>query len=593
MAHVGWSHPGHTSGSSQPGGRWHTTSHPGHTGHTGGRRQQTRERRLAGGHPEMPFRVFERHRVATPGQTCACDDAVDGWAAMTARGSDRTNPAVRAEPAGIGTAGARDPLAREVKLLGALLGQVIAEQAGEPLLTRIEAIRARAKANRRALDGTPPSAVIEDLEQLDLATIETIIRAFGLYFQVINVAEERDRVRVLRRRERAGRGAPLEDSLAAAIDRLVADGMSAAGIMALVGGLSVAPVLTAHPTEARRRTLLLALRRVARLVERLDDPRLTPGEDRDLRRRLREEITLLWRTAELRSIAPSPLDEVRSAMVFFDETLFRVTPIVIRALVRALDQVTQRSAPASGRPAPSAAAESGRLARSAPSARVASDSGETGTRPAGLGTFLHWGSWIGADRDGNPNVTAEVTAQAARIHADHGLRGHEAVVPRLMQTIASTVPAGQLDRRIARRLLVDEDELPELMRQLDRGFPDEPDRRRLGAMAERLRRTRSALIGAAAPLTGRYRDADAFMTELDELSAALVADGLERVAYGEIHDLRWQVETFGFHLADLEVRQHSAVQAAALRALEAGPPDQAGPQALELLASLRAVAQIQ
>ena len=565
----GWSHPGHTSGWS-------------HSGHTGGRRQQARERRLAGGHPEMPFRVFERHRLATPGQTCACDDAVDGWAAMTARGSDRTNPAVRAEPAGIGTAGARDPLAREVKLLGALLGQVIAEQAGEPLLTRIEAIRARAKANRRAPAGTPPSAVIEDLEQLDLATIETIIRAFGLYFQVINVAEERDRVRVLRRRERAGRGAPLEDSLAAAIDRLVADGMSAAGIMALVGGLSVAPVLTAHPTEARRRTLLLALRRVARLVERLDDPRLTPGEDRDLRRRLREEITLLWRTAELRSIAPSPLDEVRSAMVFFDETLFRVTPVVIRALDGALDRVPRR-----------ADAAARRAARSVPPARPASDSGETGTRPAGVGTFLHWGSWIGADRDGNPYVTAELTAQAARIHADHVLRGHEAVVTRLMQTIAPTVPAARLDRRIARRLVVDEEELPELMRQLERRFGDEPYRRRLGAMAERLRRTRSALIGAAAPLTGRYRDAAALMTELDELSQALAADGLVRVAQGDVQDLRWQVETFGFHLAALELRQHSAVQGAALRSLEAEPRGEASPEALELLASLRAVADIQ
>jgi len=132
----------------------------------------------------------------------------------------RPNAAVRAEPAGIGTAGARDPLAREVKLLGALLGQVIAEQAGEPLLVRIEAIRAKAKANRGALPGTVDGAVIDDLASLELDTIESIIRAFGLYFQVINVAEERDRVRSLRRRERAGRGAPLENSLAAAIDRL-------------------------------------------------------------------------------------------------------------------------------------------------------------------------------------------------------------------------------------------------------------------------------------------------------------------------------------------------------------------------------------
>ena len=514
-----------------------------------------------------------------------CDDASDGTAALTLRsGERRPNPAVRAEPAGIGTAGARDPLAREVKLLGALLGQVIAEQAGEPLLARIEAIRERAKANRRAAAGTEPQAVVEDLDQLDLATIESIIRAFGLYFQVINVAEERDRVRSLRRRERAGRGAPLENSLAAAIDRLVAEGTSPATLMELIAGLSVVPVLTAHPTEARRRTLLLALRRVARLVDQLDDPRLTPSEDTGLRRRLREEVTLLWRTAELRSIAPSPLDEVRSAMVFFDETLFRVTPVVIRALDGALDRAGQRPVGLRSGSMPAA------------SVRLASDSGQTGTRPAAVDTFLHWGSWIGADRDGNPNVTAELTAQAARIHADHVLRGHEAVVTRLMQTIAPVVPDRRLDRRIAGRLLDDEEELPELMRQLDRRFGDEPYRRRLGAIAERLRRTRSALIGATAPLSGRYRDAGQLSVELDELADALVADGLERVAYGDLQDLRWQVQTFGFHLAGLEVRQHSEVQSAALAALRAArtaPLDGPGPAALELLASLRAVAEIQ
>ena len=287
----------------------------------------------------------------------------------------RPNPAILAEPAGIGTAGARDPLAREVKLLGALLGQVIAERAGEALLVRIEAIRARAKSNRGSLPGTGQAAVVDDLAALDLATIESIIRAFGLYFQVINVAEERDRVRSLRRRERAGRGAPLKNSLAAAIDRLLAGGTTPAALKELVAGLSVAPVLTAHPTEARRRTLLLALRRVARLVEQLDNSRLTPSEDRDLRRRLREEVTLLWRTAELRSISPSPLDEVRSAMVFFDETLFRVTPVVIRALDGALDRAAQW---AGGRPAGLRLRRDG--APDQPSSR----------------TFLHWASWIGA-----------------------------------------------------------------------------------------------------------------------------------------------------------------------------------------------------
>ena len=99
----------------------------------------------------------------------------------------------------------------------------------------------------------------------------------------------------------------------------------------------MSPVLTAHPTEARRRTALVALRRCAPLLERLDDPRLTPSEDREVRRRLREEITLLWRTSDLRAVAPTPLDEVRTAMAFFDATLFTVVPRLYRALDGALD----------------------------------------------------------------------------------------------------------------------------------------------------------------------------------------------------------------------------------------------------------------
>src|SRR5204863_3783761 len=138
-------------------------------------------------------------------------------------------------------------------------------------------------------------------------------------FQLANLAEERQRVRILRRRERVARRGVLEDSVADAVRRLWRAGRGSADIERLIARLEIRPVLTAHPTEARRRTLLVALRRCARLLARLDDPRLTPDEDADIRRRLREEITLLWRTSELRSVTPSPLDEVRTALVFFDE----------------------------------------------------------------------------------------------------------------------------------------------------------------------------------------------------------------------------------------------------------------------------------
>ena len=129
----------------------------------------------------------------------------------------------------------------------------------------------------------------------------------------------------------------LDDSIAEAIARLRRAGRDDAALDDIFGRLRITPVLTAHPTEARRRTALIALRRCAVLLERLDDPRLTPSEDREVRRRLREEITLMWRTSDLRSVAPEPLDEVRTAMAVFDATLFTLVPRLYRTTDAALD----------------------------------------------------------------------------------------------------------------------------------------------------------------------------------------------------------------------------------------------------------------
>jgi phosphoenolpyruvate carboxylase len=481
--------------------------------------------------------------------------------------------AVAAEPLGIGSAGARDPLATEVRLLGALLGQVISEQAGPDLFATVERIRRRTIALRRDDDAHGWARLDEELRALDLDAVEAVITAFALYFGLVNLAEARGRVRTLRRRERAARDGILEDSVADAIAGLRRLGRTDAELDALIGRLAVGPVLTAHPTEARRRTTLVALRRCAVLLARLDDPRLTPSEDREVRQQLREEITVLWRTSDLRIVSPTPLDEVRTAMAFFDATLFTVVPRLYRALDAALD-------PSSGRaPGP------------------ASDSGRTGTRPPRVGPFLQPGSWVGGDRDGNPGVTAEITTRTLRIQADHVLRGYEAVATRLMQTIAVAVPGDRVARTLVSRLARDAEDLPETDRQLRRRFPDEPYRQRFGFIAERLRRTRAALVGEPAPLTGRYESAHDLDTELAEISDALVADGLERIAWGEVAELRWQVGTFGFHLASLEVRQHSAVHAAALAAVRAGAPSTTelapGVTLDEVLATFRAIAAAQ
>ncbi len=483
-------------------------------------------------------------------------------------GPARPNPAVSAEPRGIGTAGARDALAREVKLLGALLGQVIVEQQGEPFLAFVERVRRATIEQRRSGSEAARRAVARELDAIGPADAEGLIRAFSLYFLLTNLAEEKERVRRLRRRGRSGAPVAADGSIAAAVRALRRSGASARSVRAEVERLSIELVLTAHPTEARRRTTLVALGRCYRLLDRLDDPRLTHAEDDEVRRRLREEIALLWHTSALRVDAPSPLDEVRSLMTFFDESLFAIAPRLVRAMDLALDADVLE-----GRP----------TWEDTDDGRTAGDSGHSGTRSPRAAPFLRWGSWVGGDRDGNPNVTADITRETMRIQADHVLRGYEAVSRRLMQTVAAIVPEERTDPALAARLADDAARLPEVMAELDRRFPLEPYRRRFGAIADRLRRTRLRLVEgrpADDPATdGAYGGPGSLLAELDELQASLVAGRLARTAWGELQDLAWQLETFGFHALELEVRQHSEVHAATLGALDADP---AGASAVEV-----------
>ncbi|MFI5261808.1 MAG: phosphoenolpyruvate carboxylase [Candidatus Limnocylindrales bacterium] len=446
-----------------------------------------------------------------------------------------------------------DPLAREIRLLGSLLNDTIAEQAGRER-SRLVATTRRAMVARRA--GPRSSGARRAPPELDDA--EVVARAFTLFFHLVNLAEERQRVRTLRAREREAPGGVVEDSLLQAIGALRERGVGEAELDERFRRLRVMPVLTAHPTEARRRTVLLALRRCAIWLERSDDPARTAAEHAEATRHLREELALLWHTTPVRPHALQPLDEVRTAMTFFDETLFTVAPQLYRAADAALD------------------------ARS-------------GSRPPRIEAFLRLGSWIGADRDGNAAVTADDTRRAMRIQADHVLHGYEAVATRLMQQLAST-PAVALDAGLAARLRRDATAFSDLARQLDRRFPDEPYRRRCGFIAERLRRTRIRLVQGD-PASDGYAGAADLDEELVELQTALCADGLERVAWGEVQELRWRLATFGFHLADLEVRQHEAVHRAALAALRAGATEGTmvapGVTLGDVLATFHAMAAIQ
>ncbi len=443
----------------------------------------------------------------------------------------------------------------DVRLLGRLLGDVLRESGGQDLLDDTERLRHAVIAARRPGAGDRAVSEVTDLvASWPLGRAEEVAHAFTVYFHLANLAEERQRIRTLRKWD-AGQAAPRE-SLAAAVSAIRAElGPEQAG--ALLAGLRVHPVLTAHPTETRRRAVTEVLRRISGLLASVDDPRLGASEHAEALRRLTEEIDLLWRTAALRVQAMRPLDEVRTAMAAFDETLFRVVPVIYRSLDRALQ------GPASGHAAAVAPA------------------------------FLRFGSWVGADRDGNPFVTAQVTKETAVIQADHVLRALENATTRVGRSL--TVHDGPVMTAHASRALAGSDldrairaaarAHPELLAELTARSPEEPFRMYLLYAAERLRAVRLGEAGLA------YAGPAEFIADLRLVQQALARAGAPRQAFGELQHLLWQAETFGFHLAGLEVRQHSAVHERAIRELRSGAAR--SPQTREVLATFEAIGWIQ
>jgi phosphoenolpyruvate carboxylase len=454
-----------------------------------------------------------------------------------------------------------EPMRRDVRLLGDILGEVIRDSAGEELLADVERLRRaviEARHRERSEPGDPDPAgdeIVKLVASWSLEQAEQVARAFAVYFHLANLAEEHQRIRNLRERDTGGE--PVRESLAAAVAEVGHDA-GTEHLTELLGSLRVHLVLTAHPTEARRRAVVAALRRLSGLLDLLDDPRTGAADREEARRGLREQVDLLWRTSQLRVKAMDPIDEVRAVMAAFDETLFRVVPAVYRELDRA-------------------------VASAAPSATP-------------VRAFLRFGSWVGADRDGNPFVTAQVTRETATIQADHILRALENATARIGRALtlhaATTPPSAGLRRALAAAHAAH----PELLAEIEARSPQEPYRTYLLYTAQRLAATRNRHADLA------YPGPAGFVADLRLVRESLAAAGAATQAHGELQNLIWQAETFGFHLAGLEVRQHSEVHARALAELRAAGPPGVEPvspagswsdRTEEVLATFRAVAWIQ
>lgn len=436
----------------------------------------------------------------------------------------------------------------DVRLLGGLLGRVLRESGSPGLFDDVERLR-RATIDAYVDDSPEAFAHAEAIaDSLDVARAEEVARAFTAYFHLVNLAEEHQRVRALRERDGRTERGDAKDSIASAYARLSTE-VGRDEATERLRHLRFHPVFTAHPTEARRRAVSSSIRRLAGLLSDHDGAEPGGAEQRRLERGMLEEIDTLWRTAPLRPSKPTPVDEVRAVMAIFDDTLYMTVPQVYRRVDDALQGV------------------------------------DAGAREPLVRPFVRVGTWVGGDRDGNPFVTASVTKKAAAIAADHVLRGLETTAARVARALTldaeSTPPSPELLALWQRLADADEDAAGEVATRA----PGEPHKRVLMLVTRRIAATRARNADLA------YAEPDALLADLRTLQDSLARARAPRQAYGDLQHLIWQVETFGFHLAELEVRQHSAVHEKALAECEAGGP--LSPQTEEVLEVFRTIAQLQ
>ena len=412
----------------------------------------------------------------------------------------------------------------ELSLLSAVLDEVLEECEGRELVETTRWLRG-AVTRHRSGDDPRLEPLLAEVGRLEPARCRQVARALTIHCRLVNIAEDRQRIKTSRMKGRDGQVD--SEGIVAGISE-VSSLIGKDETHALVNRLRIHPVFTAHPTEARRLAITESLKRVAAQLKRFDEIEVDDALAQDIRRRLIEEITVLWRTAPFRYERPKPIDEVHRVLSVFGNQVFEVVADIYREVDRALD------APTVGARAP---------------------------RPP---AFLRYGSWVGGDRDGNPFVTADVTRETGELHAEQVLTRLEHAARDLAWTLTvSTFNGAPATEELAASLEQERRRFPEHAAPLERLAPDQPHRQKLLYAAERLSETRSGGPNA-------YAGPEEFVADLSLVQESFLAGGNRRLAYGGIQDLRWRAETFGFHLASLEVRQHSAVHARVLEELSPG-----------------------
>ena len=451
-------------------------------------------------------------------------------------------------------------LRREVSFLGRILGETLVEQEGQDLFDVEEAIRSLTK--RRRDPATAPAdvaaatrALAELVAGLDTALAERVARAFSHYFQLVNLAEQHHRTR--RGRDYAREGKHQPGSLRAVLGDLALTegsrpGVTPARFLEQLGRTDVELVFTAHPSEAQRRTVLEKHRRLLGLLTRRERHDLVPSELSAVDRAIFEEVTSLWQTDELRFERPRVGDEVKNVLFYLEEILFPLVP----AFYEAFEDAAAR---AFGGPLP-------------------------------IPAILRFGSWVGADMDGNPNVTPEVAVDTALAQATRVLELLHREVLGLGAILSQSSRRVGVSAALLDSLAADGIRMPERAKALQASTTREPYRWKTRFVAERLAVTRAALVrvrelggsAEAAFPAAAYAGPEELAADLRLVLSSLEQNKGARAGARRVRGLLRQVETFGFHLAKLDVRiPASWVRDDVRGALGLGPSE---PLTLEALA---------
>jgi phosphoenolpyruvate carboxylase len=458
-----------------------------------------------------------------------------------------------------------NPLRRDVRSLGAVLGQVLVEQSGQEVFESVEELRRLLIEHRETVRRHPaqsePSELMQQAQEMvskmDLTRAYQVTKAFATYFELTNLAETNHR----KRRRRAGKldreHSPPAGSFRGTLARLKEAGTSAESALALLRQIVITPVFTAHPTEVARQTVLLKRRRIAQQLEQLDRLPLTAAESKECENNIRAEVTSLWQTDEVRLAKPTVDDEIRMGLRYFRLSLFDALPKIYSEIVESFRDVYG----------------------------IEVDEGM-------LPNLVQLGSWIGGDRDGNPLVKSGSTREALQLARGVILREYLNDVEALSDRLSSSRRQIGVSKDLLARLADYERTIPGVHLAWGPHNTTESYRRFLSYMFHKLQRSREA-----ADATGAYESAKEFESDLLLVRDSLQAHRGDLLAQSYVGPLLRKVGTFGFHLHALDIRQHARVYAHVLKEIgssnDAVPPEgKASAESHELFETFRTIAEL-